>query len=92
MTSSAILDEKGKDILDEGLITRMYPAIGLYDLRKKGENKNSQENSIYIVKPKMHGPEEGIFHNDLMSKIEEILNIPKFTIKSGIMDEEEEPA
>ena len=88
MTSSAILDKKGKEV-GEGLIDAIITsAIGLYDLRKKGENKNSQENSIYIVKPKMHGPEEVSFTNDLMSKIEEILNIPKFTIKIGIMDEE----
>tara|TARA_Y100000741_G_scaffold329276_1_gene283097 strand:- start:2015 stop:4177 length:2163 start_codon:yes stop_codon:yes gene_type:complete len=88
MTSSAILDKEGKEV-GEGLMDALITAtIALYDLRKKGDNKNSQENSIYIVKPKMHGPEEVSFTSNLMDKIEKILNIPKFTIKIGIMDEE----
>tara|TARA_B100000579_G_C22796140_1_gene837235 strand:- start:601 stop:1692 length:1092 start_codon:yes stop_codon:yes gene_type:complete len=63
--------------------------IALHDLKKSNNNKkNSLYNSIYIVKPKMHGPEEVKFTNDIFQYVEEILNLPINTIKIGIMDEE----
>ena len=88
MTTSAILlkngDEIGEGLMD-GIITSL---IALHDLNKKKENNNSIKGSIYIVKPKMHGPEEVSFTSHFFSKIEEMLNLPINTIKVGIMDEE----
>ena len=87
MTTPAILtkndDEIGEGIMD-AIITTL---IATHDF-KKTENKNSNYNSIYIVKPKMHGPEEVEFTDQLFSKIEQLLNLPNSTIKIGIMDEE----
>ena len=60
-------------------------AAGLHDLKKK---KNSKNGSIYIVKPKMHGPEETAFTNLIFNKVEEVLGIQQYTCKIGIMDEE----
>ena len=88
MTTSSILDKEDNEV-GEGLVDALITTtIALYDLRKKTENKNSNFNSIYIVKPKMHGPEEVSFTDKLMQRIEQILNIPIHTIKIGIMDEE----
>ena len=88
MTISSILDKSGNEI-GEGIMDAMITSvIALYDLNKKSENKNSQYGSIYIVKPKMHGPEEVLFTDNLMTKVESILNIPEYSIKLGIMDEE----
>ncbi len=88
MTINSILDSEGKEI-SEGIMDAMITSlIALYDLNKKEGEKNSKCSSIYIVKPKMHGPEEVLFTDKLMKKIEEILNIPIYTIKIGIMDEE----
>ena len=88
MTISSILDKNGNEI-GEGIMDAMITSlIALYDLNKKSENKNSQYGSIYIVKPKMHGPEEVLFADNLMTKVESILNIPEYSIKLGIMDEE----
>ena len=87
MTTPAILNEHNEEI-GEGIMDAMITSlIGLFDF-KKNENKNSQFNSIYIVKPKMHGPEEVAFTNKLFSEIEKLINIPQDSIKIGIMDEE----
>ncbi|MDC0161809.1 malate synthase G [bacterium] len=87
MTTPAILtkdnDEIGEGIMDS-IITTL---IATHDF-KKVENKNSNYNSIYIVKPKMHGPEEVAFTDQLFSQIEKLLDLPNSTIKIGIMDEE----
>lgn len=87
MTSDAILfdgEEVPEGIMD-GLITSL---IGKHDLLGNGQLRNSREGSIYIVKPKMHGPEEVAFANTLFCRIEDGLNIARNTIKMGIMDEE----
>ena len=87
MTTPAILNkdniEIGEGILD-GIITTL---ISMYDF-KKTTKKNSLYNSVYIVKPKMHGPEEVEFTVQLFKRIEKMLNLPINTIKIGIMDEE----
>ena len=87
MTTPAILNNQNEEIgegIMDGVITSL---IAIHDL-KKIENKNSLYNSIYIVKPKLHGPEEVAFTVKLFEKIEEMLSLPINTIKIGIMDEE----
>jgi len=87
MTTPAILNNQNEEIgegIMDGVITSL---IAIHDL-KKLDNKNSLYNSIYIVKPKMHGPEEVAFTVKLFEKIEEMLSLPINTIKIGIMDEE----
>ncbi len=88
MTNPAILDNKDNEI-PEGLMDAMLTSlIALYDLNKKNSPKNSEKKSIYIVKPKMHGPEEVAFACKIFDKIEGILKLEQFTVKLGIMDEE----
>ncbi len=73
----------------EGILDAIFTiCIGLFDIRKLGSKQNSKTGSIYIVKPKMHGPEEVEFSCDLFAEIESVFNIPKNTVKIGIMDEE----
>jgi malate synthase len=88
MTNPAILDQKGREV-PEGLMDAMFTSlIALYDVKKKTGLRNSESKSIYIVKPKMHGPDEVAFSNDVFTEVEKILNLPIYTIKLGIMDEE----
>ena len=85
MTNPAIILKNGSEI-PEGILDAFVASLcALHDLKNK---KNSRTGSIYIVKPKMHGPEEVAFTNTLFGKVEEILGIKKFSIKVGIMDEE----
>lgn len=87
MTNDAMLfdgEEVPEGIMD-GLVTSL---IGKHDLLGNSPFKNSREGSIYIVKPKMHGPEEVAFSNSLFAAIEKIIDVPENTIKMGIMDEE----
>ena len=87
MTNPAILLD-GKEI-PEGIIDAMFTiAIGKHDLDQTGSVQNSKSGSIYIVKPKMHGPEEVQFTCDLFSDVESALGLDKNTVKIGIMDEE----
>jgi malate synthase len=86
MTNSAILDSEGNETPEGLLDAAVTTLIGMHDLKRQGGN--SIKGSIYIVKPKMHGPEEVAFSNETFSKIEEFLGLPEYTVKIGIMDEE----
>ncbi|MFM5954406.1 MAG: malate synthase G [Novosphingobium sp.] len=88
MTNPAILLADGTEIPEgilDGVITS---AIGAVGLAGKGKFANSRHGSIYIVKPKQHGPEECGFTNDLFDGVEDLLGLPRHTIKVGVMDEE----
>ena len=85
MTNPSILLKDGSEI-PEGILDAFISTLcALHDFKNK---KNSRTGSVYIVKPKMHGPEEVAFTNTLFEKVEETLSIKKYSIKVGIMDEE----
>ena len=85
MTNPAILLKDGSECPEGILDAFITSAACLHDLKRKG---NSKLNSIYIVKPKMHGPDECTFTDLIFEKVEKLLNLKKYTIKCGIMDEE----
>ena len=88
MTNPGVLDSDGNEV-PEGIIDAMFTiCIAMHDLNKNGQYQNSKTGSIYIVKPKMHGPEEVQFTCDLFSAVEDALGLPQLTVKVGIMDEE----
>ncbi len=85
MTNPAIILNDGSEI-PEGIMDAFISTLcALHDFKNK---KNSRKNSVYIVKPKMHGPEEVEFTNNIFGEVEKVLGIPKYSIKVGIMDEE----
>jgi malate synthase len=88
MTNSAVLDKNGNEI-PEGILDAMFTiCISKHDLEKTGNYSNSRKGSIYIVKPKMHGPKEVKFTCDLFAAVEKELSIKPLSVKVGIMDEE----
>ncbi len=85
MTSPAILLKDGSEIPEGIMDAFITVAASIHDFKRKG---NSKTNSVYIVKPKMHGPDEVAFTDSIFEKVENILGLKKYTIKIGIMDEE----
>ena len=88
MSNPAILDSQGKEI-QEGIMDAMISTlIAMHDLADTNLLSNSRSSSVYIVKPKMHGPEEVAFANLLFNEVEDALGLTRHTVKIGVMDEE----
>ena len=88
MTNPAILDRDGNEVPEGIMDAAMTALIALHDIGRDGRHANSRAGSMYVVKPKMHGPEEVAFASEIFARVEAALGMQPNTIKMGIMDEE----
>lgn len=88
LTTDAVLDGEGREVPESLIDIAMTGLIGLHDLKRPADQRNSPGGSIYVVRPKMHGSEEVAFADAVFGAVEQMVGLPPLTLKMGIMDEE----